>query len=212
MVRVIENEDGPQAALVQVGQQFVVTGPIVFALPRLGRLPLEVHPHELEPRGGNQVQVLLMPGDEVNVHPNASRQHRCRDFSPSARQGHHGHQNKRLQLHHRSPFYPNPPISHLQKSKCVATGRIREWLVGTPRRGVPVRPKRTPRRGVPTLPRNRSRMRPSPPTTALVGASRGQRPATACPVIGQSGLPGLHNPMLALVPAEPRHILAVSSP
>ena len=91
-MRVIEDEDGAQPALFQVGQQLLITGPIILALPGFYAAPSEIHPHELKPRARDHIEVLLVAGDEVNIHPNARRQDRFRDFAPAPQQRKHAHQ------------------------------------------------------------------------------------------------------------------------
>src|SRR5438105_10272403 len=80
VVGVIEYEQCTNAALVEVRQQLLVTGPIIFAFDRFGCRPTKVHSDELEPCSGNQVEIVLVAGNEMNVHADAGRDYGRRDF------------------------------------------------------------------------------------------------------------------------------------
>jgi hypothetical protein len=60
---------------------------------------MEVHSHELEPRSRNHVEVLLLAGHEVDIHPNSRRQDRFGNLSAAAQQRKDTHQNTRYQSH-----------------------------------------------------------------------------------------------------------------
>ena len=80
VVRVIEDEHGPQATLLQISEQLVVVGPVVLAPLTFGMGPTEIHPDELETGGGNQVQIAAMATGEVDVDTHALRQDWAREI------------------------------------------------------------------------------------------------------------------------------------
>jgi hypothetical protein len=50
---------------------------------------VKVHPHKLEPRTRNQVEILFLAGYKVNVHPDSHRQDWFRDFGSVTQQRKH---------------------------------------------------------------------------------------------------------------------------
>jgi hypothetical protein len=67
-VRIVENVQGSQSAFLQRGGELIVSRPVIFTLPSLDRAPGEIHPYDLKPGRRDEIQILLMPARDMDVH------------------------------------------------------------------------------------------------------------------------------------------------
>ena len=98
-VRVIENEDAP-ASRASPGWPAAPHSRPSHIRPCLGSIASQAKSirTNLNPAAAISIQVPLMAGDEVDIHPNPRRQDRFRQFRPAAQQRQQAHQHARLSV------------------------------------------------------------------------------------------------------------------